>query len=130
MEGTVTWPQAIWILTVIGAASVAGFLIAWRIQLLRSRDRHDVRAGYEQQIALLQDTIESTRSGLENRINAIELSNAGTFVILKHMEDFQKEVKLQYEQLRKERREDMERIHRRLDAVHNAARLFTTENET
>jgi hypothetical protein len=109
-------------LTAIGVACTSGFLVAWRIQVLRSRDRHETRSHFEQQIIVLQEHIQDLKTNIEGRITAIEHFNAGTVVVLEHMQEFRKEVKEQYEKLRRERSEDMGGIHRRLDTLHNVAR--------
>lgn len=123
MEGTVTWPQAIWVLSVMGMALGAGFLAAWRIQILRSRDRHDVVTKFEQKMVVVAEQILEYKTNMEKRISAIEHFNAGTIVVLEHLKEFREEVKDQYQKLVEQREQDMEGLHRRLDALHNTARL-------
>lgn len=112
MTGAASWEQIWLILGIAGAALAGGYLVAWRISLHLSANR-----------ALIETRVETALNGLELRIRAMENFNAGTVVMLEHMETFREEVHKQYEQLRKERKYDMESIHRRLDAIHNAARL-------
>lgn len=112
MEGQVTWTQAIWVVTMLSGATFGGFLAAWRIQVLRT---HDQLTAVEQ--------IAAIRAAFETRLSSIEVFNAGTMVVLKHMEEFRAEIKMQFEALRQERKKDMEGIHNRLNFMQNAERL-------
>lgn len=123
MEGNATWPQLLFIITVLTTAATIGFLTAWRLQVLRARDRHAVRSGFEQRMIVISEQITEYKENMEKRISAIEHFNAGTIVVLEHLKEFREEVKRQYQQLVDQREQDMEGLHRRLDALHNTARL-------
>lgn len=122
MEGTVTWAQVAWMFTIISFTAIAGFLTAWRIQIMRSRDRHDTRSSFEQRTVLLDQEIEAIKTAFEVRVSAIERFNAGAIVVLENMKQFRAEVDRQFDRLRRERSHDMSGIHRRLDALYNVAR--------
>lgn len=112
MDGQVTWPQFVWIVTVVSVAMSIGFLAAWRIQVLRTRD----------QLTSVEQ-ITAIKAAFETRLASIEVFNAGTMVVLEHMKEFREEIKMQFVNLREERKSDMEGIHRRLDFMHNAERM-------
>lgn len=112
MSGSASWQQIYFLVGVIVTVGIAGFLASWRIQVYLAQDRKTI----DQRVDLLF-------SGLDSRLKAIEVFNAGTLVVLDHMATFRKEVQDAMDNLRGERKEDMERLHRRLDALHNAARI-------
>lgn len=80
---------------------------------------------FEQEIASTHSLISMIQKDLDSRLRAIEMSNAGTLVMLKHIEDFKKEVMERFEAMDRARDKNNEVLNRRLDAIHNAARLFT-----
>lgn len=127
MAGIVSWEQLIFITVVILAVAGSMFSIAWRAQSIRARDRHDQRSMFQQEIVSVHELINIVRNDLDSRLRTIEMSNAGTLVMLKHMDEFKKEVMDRFESLNSTRRHDMEVLNRRLDAVHNAARLITID---
>src|SRR5262245_57857495 len=119
MEGIATWPQLLFICSVI----VGVFLLAWRIQEVRSKDRHEHRSVFEQNVASLKDYVDIVKAGLEKqaearetelqrRLHSLEMANAGTLVVLKHMEDFRAEVSRKFDEMTRKRSEDMANIHR------------------
>lgn len=113
MTGTASWEQLTFLSGIIVAVGIAAFIASWRIQVHFTSER-----------TVAQTRVDLIFTALESRIRAIENFNAGTQIVLEHVEDFRREVQSQYERLRNERREDMEGIHRRLDAVHNLSRLI------
>lgn len=113
MQGNASWEQILFLSGVIVAVGVAAFVASWRIQVYLGQHRDEI----EKRVDLLIDSLEA-------RIRALENSNAGTLVVLDHVEIFRQEVQQQYQDLRAERQADMEGIHRRLDAMHNVARLM------
>ena len=129
MEGNVTWPQAIFIIGLLSATTLAGFLAAWRMQTLRSKDRYETRQHFEARMTVISDAFISNVDALKARIATIENFNAGTMVVLKHLDEFRIEVKQQYEKLVEQREEDMAELHKRLHAIHNLGRLERINNE-
>ena len=123
MEGNVTWAQAVFFIPILIAAAGSGYLVAWRLQVLRARDRHAVRSGFEQRMMVISEQISDYKDNMDKRISAIEHYNAGTIVVLEHLKEFRDEVKDQYARLVQQREDDMEGLHRRLDALHNTARF-------
>lgn len=112
MEGMAHWSQLTFVSSLLAIVAVAAFLAAWRIQSLRSLDQ--VRA---------TEQITAIKSAFETRIASIEIFNAGTMVVLEHMKEFREDIKAQFDTLNSQRSEDMAGIHRRLDALHNSARV-------
>lgn len=123
MEGNITWAQAVFLIPILITAAGSGYIVAWRLQVLRARDRHAVRSGFEQRMVVISEQITDYKENIEKRISAIEHFNAGTIVVLEHLKEFRDEVKDQYQKLIDQREQDMEGLHRRLDALHNTARL-------
>lgn len=128
MEGIVSWPQLAFLSTVV--ITVAGFMfvLAWRTQELRAKERHDQRTAFQQEIVSVHELIKMVQRDLDSRLRAIEMSNAGALVVLEHMKEFRSEIVKRFETLERQRHSDMELLHRRLDAVHNAARMITVDN--
>jgi hypothetical protein len=123
MTGPVEWTQIIFIVGLALTGVVVGFLGAWRLlsYLLQQRGEFErqiseKRAAFEVRVNMLEDR-------MEKRFTAIEVFNAGTMVVLEHMKEFREEIKEQFQSLRDQRGKDMEGLNRRLDALHNAARL-------
>jgi Na+(H+)/acetate symporter ActP len=127
MSGGASWEQIIFIVTLIVTISVASFIVAWRIQVHLAKERHATRTAFDQRTQGLDDKVDLLMGGIEKRLNAIEVFNAGTLVVLEHLKEFRDEVKKQYDELRIERKEDMQGLHRRLDALHNTARLIESD---
>jgi hypothetical protein len=118
MSGSASWEQ-LWAIVGLMAAVAAGAAVAsWRVQVYLATQKAAVEARLEHEVTTL-----------EARLGALETFQAGTMVILKHVDEFRLEMRGQYEALRETRRQDMEAIHRRLDAMHNAARLLTSISE-
>jgi biopolymer transport protein ExbB/TolQ len=124
VEGQVTWPQAVWVVGVVGASAIAGFLIAWRFWIVRSRDITQCEEKVTELEGLLNIKIAALESSVEARLSAIELFNAGTVVTLEHIKTFREEVQAQYERLRVERKQDMQALHQRLDAIFNTTQMI------
>lgn len=126
MHGTVSWEQ-VWalisVLTVVVGAAIVG---TWRVVVYLSNARQEVEAKIEEERRSSDSKLEREIGTLEGRIGSLENFQAGTLVVLKHVDEFRVEVRGQYEALREQRRADIESIHRRLDAMHNAARLLTS----
>lgn len=123
MTGSANWSEIIFIVGLVLAGVAAGFLGAWRLLSYMLQQRSDFerqinekRAAFEARVALLEDRIEK-------RFTAIEVFNAGTMVVLEHIKEFKEEIKVQFQTLRDQRHKDIEGINRRLDALHNAARM-------
>lgn len=127
MAGGASWEQITFIVTLIVTISVASFIVAWRIQVYLSKERHETRTSFNQRTEGLDDKMDLLIDGIEKRLNSIEVFNAGTLVVLEHLKEFRDEVKRQYNELRQERKDDMQGLHRRLDALHNTARLIESD---
>jgi hypothetical protein len=127
MQGAVSWEQITFIVALIVTISIASFIIAWRIQVHLSKERHDMRTSFDQRTHGLDEKIDLTVDSIEKRLTSIEVFNAGTLVVLEHLKEFRDEVKKQYNELRTERKDDMQGLHRRLDALHNTARLIESD---
>lgn len=127
MSGGVSWEQITFIVVLIVTISVASFIVAWRIQVYLSKERHETRTSFNQRTEGLDDKMDLLVDGIEKRLNSIEVFNAGTLVVLEHLKEFRDEVKRQYNELRQERKDDMQGLHRRLDALHNTARLIEND---
>lgn len=123
MQGAASWAQITFIIGVAGAAALMGFLFAWRYLLLRSQDRHDLRVAFEQRTTMLDERINDIRDMAEKRISSIENYNAGAMVVLKHLEEFRREVAEQLKELHKQRSSDMQQINTQLNAMKNLERL-------
>jgi DNA anti-recombination protein RmuC len=133
MEGTASWSQLNFVVLMVLMVFGFAFALAWRIQEYRSKDRHTERTVYQQEISSLHDKVnliedslqkrlEAIKDGFENRLRSIEVSNAGTLVILEHVEEFRKEFVKRFEQLQRERQTDMKRINDQLAGIHNKTR--------
>jgi Na+/phosphate symporter len=118
VTGSASWEQIFLLVGIIVAVGVAAFLASWRIQVYLAEDRRGIEV-----------QINTMKADFETRLKSVEIFNAGTMVVLEHVELFRKEMQEQYKSLRQERKEDMERLHRRLDAMHNAARLINAEDK-
>lgn len=123
MEGTVAWPQAIWIFSAMGGAAALGFLAAWRFWIVRSRDIEKCEEKVKSLSELLGSKIQGLEHSLESRVTAIEIFNAGTVVTLEHIKNFREEVQTMHERLRSERKTDIEGINLRLDAIFNTVQM-------
>lgn len=138
MQGAPSWPEITWIVTLIAGVFMAAFVLAWRISEIRSKDneraakdRHDLRAAFEQKVQGLDDRFDLVERSFTTRLTAIETFNAGTVVVLDHMEKFKDEIKKQLDEIQKERRESTNRIMTSLASLHNTTRglRFTPEGE-
>lgn len=128
MTGGVSWEQFLFLCGIVATTAIVGFLAAWRIQGLRRDDRHELRSFWEQRSTALQEQIDELNTAFDTRVKAIELANAGTLVVLEHMQHFQDEVTKKFETLREERERDMQGLHKRLDAIFNNTRLQGLDN--
>lgn len=129
MTGTPSWEQVIWLATLIAAIFSAAFFLAWRIAEIRSKDaeraakdRHELRASFEQKIIALDDRFDLVERSFTTRLTAIETFNAGTVVVLDHMEKFKDEVKEKLDDIQRERRESTNKILQSLTSLHNTTR--------
>jgi hypothetical protein len=134
MTGAPSWEQIIWIVTLITATAAFGFAAAWKIAALRladaelrSKDRHDLRAVFEQQVKSLDDTMETKFATLDLRVKTIEDFRAGTIVILEHMKEFRDEVDAKFDKLIEKRDADMRGLTVRLDNIFNATQMVPSE---
>lgn len=112
MEGAVTWPQITFLTIIILATTGAGYMVAWRINILRSKDRQAI-----------VEQLNARFDVMNARVTAVEHFNIGTTIVLENMKEFREEVKQEFDRLVEQRQADMEGLHRRLDALHNSARL-------
>lgn len=119
MDGPALWPQLVWLASLLCGVLVAGFIAAWRIQALRSQDK-----------VTAVEQVAALKAAFETRLASIEVFNAGTMVVLEHLKEFRTDISRQFEELRRQRHTDIEGIHRRLDAMHNSARLERLALET
>lgn len=117
MTGSVAWDQIVFLTMLIVSVGTGSFLIAWRIQSHLKEERHATKTSFEQRTQSLDDKIDLIVNAFEKRLSSIEIFNAGTLVVLEHLKEFRDEVKKQYEELKKERKDDMHGLHRRLDAL-------------
>lgn len=117
-----------WFAGIAGSVAMSGFLLAWRVQEIRAKERHDTRSLFQQEIVSIHEKIDLIQDSYDVRMKALEASNVGTIVTLEHIEKFQNEVNRRFNDLDTKRQEDMQRIHLRLDAVHNAARLVVSKD--
>jgi hypothetical protein len=123
MSGNAEWSQIIWIVGMILGGVTVGFVGAWRLLRWMNEERKDFEIQITAKRAAFEARLETLEDRIEKRFTAIEVFNAGTMVVLEHMKEFREEVKQQYQQLVEQRGKDMENLNRRLDALHNAARL-------
>lgn len=112
MHGPALWEQIWAIVAVIIAVMAAAAFATWRVLGYIAAEKKT-----------LQDKFDKEVTTLEARLAVLERFQAGTEVVLGHIEDFREESREQYKQLRTERKSDMAAIHTRLDAVHNDARM-------
>lgn len=106
MEGAISWAQLSYITGVIVLVSGFMFGFAWKMQELRARD-----------MAEMSEITQMVQKDLDSRLRTIEIANAGTLVVLKHLEDFRKEINERLEAMQDDRSEDMELLYKRLDAM-------------
>lgn len=124
MEGSVNWPQLSFISGVVVLVAGFMFIFAWRTQEIRAKDRSEQRALFQQEIAAVHELVAMVQKDLDSRLRAIEMANAGILVVLKHMEDFKREIMERLESMRDERSEDMELLYRRLDGIYTRERII------
>lgn len=132
MNGPADWSQIVWIVGMILAGVTVGFLGAWRLLRYMNEERKDFEVQIAAKRAAFEARVETLENRIEKRFTAIEVFNAGTMVVLEHMKEFRDEVKEQYQALAAQRSQDIAGINRRLDALHNAARLeriMTEDND-
>lgn len=117
MSGDVTWQQLLFIISVILSVSAGvgtlSWLIIWKIWGLISYEREIT----EKRFMLVQETFKLEHEQFEARIAKIELFNAGLVAMMKQMDEFRLDVKMNFDELRKTRKEDMMNIHRRFDKL-------------
>lgn len=119
MDGPVVWPQLAWIAGLVGASAVFGAILTLWFSNQTRQDRHEIRAHYDQHISLLEEKIEHIEDSLIIRVHAIELQNASTMVILKHIDSYKEEINDKLDQIQKDRREDMVKINSMMASLHN-----------
>lgn len=128
MTGNVAWDILILVVTVAVAAATAVGYVVWKFLTLvheqrleyekkLSEQRHTLKGGYEQADMYLREMVEDTESKLEARITAVELFNATALAVLDEMKSFRHEVKQRFEDLHRERREDMSLLHQKIEAI-------------
>lgn len=119
-QGAVDWPTLIYVVTAgaVLAAALGGFIgwLVWWMASQLSKNRHDMRSHVEQVLHSFDETIIEHGK----RIGAVEVFNAGLTVMLKNIDEFREDVKERFDNLGRERREDMNELHRRLEAIRGA----------
>lgn len=108
MQGQADWTTLIWIVSMVGGAGLFGFVVAWRISIIRSADKR---------------VIDAELAAIDQRVRLIENQNASTLVILEHMKEFRDDVSTRIDQLLAERRHDMASIQGQLNAIANFERM-------
>lgn len=129
MQGSVDWGQLIFMGGIVLAVATFMFFFAWRTQEIRAKDREGQRSSFQQEISSVHELIKMVQKDLDARLRTIEMSNAGILVVLKHMEEFKKEVMEKFETMNDSLTDDMELLNRRLDDMHNAARMINATRE-
>jgi len=119
MSGPASWEQISAIIAIILAVVAAAGVATWKVQGF---------IGSEKKV--LQERFEKEVTALEARLAVLERFQAGTEVVLEHIEEFREESREQFKTLREERKSDMAGIHTRLDAVHNDARMAIATTKT
>lgn len=110
MDGPVVWPQLVWIGgIVVASAFFGGAGMLW------------VLSRFQQDRSSLSEKIDLIAEQLKARVHAIELQNAGTYVILQHVEKFKEEINKKLDECQSEQRDNMEKINKMIASVHNAS---------
>lgn len=113
MTGIVSWEQMIFIVSVLTAAIVGTAGVLAGVYALLNRERNEMNA----RISRLSERIFKEGDLLDRRVASLEIFHAGLVGVLKQMDEFRGEVKTDFDELRVERREDMARLHERLNIL-------------
>jgi hypothetical protein len=117
MSGGVLWEQIIFVMGVLFTVSCGVAAAVWKFAEYLKYQRHDFRSQIEHRTVVFSEKLEELEKHYEGRIHALEMFNSSLAVVLKQVETFQSEVKLEFAELREERKEDMRLLHERFDTV-------------
>lgn len=117
MTGTVDWSQLTFLVSLLVVVGGACGLAVWRFNKILEKQRHDLRSHYEQRLVVVEEKFEVRETSLEKRIRQLELFDAALGAVLKKMESFEEKVEDRFDALQRERKQDMQELHRRLDAI-------------
>jgi hypothetical protein len=131
MTGAVSWEQLIFIVAVIVfiiTTLVAIFnRILSRQEVMHSQNlatykstveeqtklRNDLRAGIDEKITNVADKLHEE----SRRIDAIEIFNAGLRMLFQSLDEFKSDVRNKFEEVTRDRKEEVKRIDEKLDKI-------------